>query len=86
LKYILAVRGDQVPILLVRCLPILTIGLRDSSDDVRSVSAESIRPISKQIVEISQDNFEVRVQFQELLRTLWDVLAKLDHLTSSTNK
>jgi TATA-binding protein-associated factor len=79
LKFVLAVRTDLSGGLLNIVLPVLIRGLRDKSDDVRSVVAESLLSI---VDEIPVTHGSV---LPELMNTLWSTLDQLDELTASTN-
>ncbi|KAF7656101.1 hypothetical protein LDENG_00046220 [Lucifuga dentata] len=79
IKYALAVRQDQISVLLPRVLPAITVGLQDLDDDVRAVAAAALIPVVEGLVQLLPS----KVPF--IVNTLWDALLELDDLTASTN-
>lgn len=79
MKYLVAVRPDQVEGLLAQLLPAIREGLMDAFDDVRAASADALLPISSLVVRHAQ------TQVQAILTTLWDSLEDIEGLTASTS-
>lgn len=78
-KYLILIRPDMVNDLLDQILPVITTGLADAFDDVRSAAAEALLPISEHVVARKDSTVE------HLLTILWDSLTDLDDLTASTS-
>jgi TATA-binding protein-associated factor len=80
LKYTVAVRKDLVEMLVEGTTGAVILGLRDSDDDVRAVSAATLLPITAEFVRMSS-----RDRVRDVITTLWDCLIDLkDDLTAST--
>ncbi|ORX49409.1 hypothetical protein DM01DRAFT_355501 [Hesseltinella vesiculosa] len=80
LKYMVAVRKDLVDMLMEGTTTAVLLGLQDLDDDVRTVSASTILPVTAEFVQLS-----TKERIQQLMVTLWDCLIDLkDDLTTST--
>lgn len=78
-KYLILIRPDMVDSLLDQVLPVITTGLADPFDDVRSAAADALLPISTHVVARKDGTVD------RLLTILWDSLTDLDDLTASTS-
>lgn len=80
LRYLVAVRGDLLTAeMLDGVLEAVIKGLGDVDDDVRAVSAATLIPIAKDVVEMRPD------QLSPLIRIIWSCLSDLgDDLSAST--
>jgi hypothetical protein len=78
-KYVVLIRPDMVDAMLEHVLPVITTGLGDAFDDVRSAAADALLPISAHVV-ARQD-----ATVDSLLSILWSSLDDLDDLTVSTS-
>ncbi|KAK3045006.1 hypothetical protein LTS18_014801, partial [Coniosporium uncinatum] len=82
MKYLVAIRNDLLvhePELLDGLLEVVIQGLGDFDDDVRAVSAATLIPVAKEVVELRPNSLN------GLITILWDSLAALnDDLSTST--
>ncbi|KAF1816473.1 putative TBP associated factor [Eremomyces bilateralis CBS 781.70] len=82
MRYLVAVRADllfQEPELLDGVLSTVMKGLGDGDDDVRAVSAATLIPVAKEIVQLRATALD------ELIQIVWDCLSNLsDDLSAST--
>ncbi|KAJ3038188.1 btaf1 RNA polymerase II, B-TFIID transcription factor-associated, 170kDa [Rhizophlyctis rosea] len=89
LKYWMAVRKDLVGVVMVpgggegetRVFRAVINGLKDTDDDVRSVTSTTLLPISNQLVDL----LPIQTIFHSIIETLWDCLTDLDDLTAATS-
>ena len=77
-KYLLAVRTDLATQLLQSLYPQIFAGLTDSADDVVAVAAAALLPVVSSLVS------KLPGELACLAEQLWEQLAELDDLTSST--
>ena len=77
-KYLLAVRTDLASQLLQSLYPQIFSGLTDSADDVVAVAAAALLPVVSSLVS------KLPGELACLAEQLWEQLAELDDLTSST--
>lgn len=82
LKYLVAIRNDQLVKdngLVDGVVEAVMMGLADSDDDVRAVSAATLTPIAKEFVDLRPASLD------ELMNIVWECLADLrDDLSAST--
>ena len=82
MRYLVAVRSDlllQEPELLDGVLDAVMKGLGDEDDDVRAVSAATLIPVAKELVDLRPRAID------DLMITVWDCLSNLsDDLSAST--
>ncbi|KAJ1766321.1 TATA-binding protein-associated factor mot1, partial [Coemansia sp. RSA 1843] len=78
LRYIVAVRRDMAPLLVMGTLDAALAGLRDHDDDVRSVSAEALLPLVDTMVTCQP------TRILDVINGVWAALTDLgDDLTAS---
>jgi len=77
LRYLLAVRRDLASAMLPSTLPSALRVLESPNDEVRSVVAEALSPVSPEVLQYVPD------QVSTLLQKLWDLLLPIDALSPS---
>lgn len=79
IKYLLAIRNDLINLFLPKSITNIMKCLMDNVDDVSSVAASALIPISSKLLELVPD------YVPEIVTKLWDLLNEQDELASACN-
>lgn len=80
LKYLAVVREDLIQDFIPTVLPYILDGMKDTCEDVGAVSASILIPIASHLPKLL-----TKIQINEILMLLWDLLLDQDELASACN-